>query len=80
MGTYVEPSDVKDTRVSTRVRTRKLDRSVAHSRMKRGDLRKVNKHDYNTYRTFTGMVVQERNRSYFSSHWRDVANEELNNM
>lgn len=80
MGTYVEPSDVKDNRVSTRVRTRKLDRSVAHNRMKRGDLRKVNKHDYNTYRTFTGMIVQERNGSYFSSHWREVANEELNNM
>lgn len=67
-------------RVPTRVRCRKLDRSVAHARMKRADLRHVNKHDYNNYITLSGMTVQERLNSYFAEHWRDVANEEMINM
>ena len=70
----------KYRRVPTQVHTRKLDRLVAHNVMDENGYKHVNKHDYNTYRTFTGMVVQERNGSYFSSRWRDVANEELNNM
>lgn len=66
--------------VPTRVRTRKLDRSVAHARMKRAELRHVNKHDYNRYITLSGMTMQERLNSYFSDHWREVANEEMVNM
>ena len=67
-------------RVFERVRTRKLDRSVAHARMKKAGLEKVNKHDYHTYQTMTGMLMQRRIDSYFSSHWKEVADKEMNNM
>ena len=60
------------TRVPTQIRTRKIDRSVAHHNMKRAGLTRVNKHDYTTYRTFTGMVMEQRVDSYFASHWRDT--------
>lgn len=70
----------KSIRVPTRVHTRKLDRSVAHARMKKAGLSHVNRHDYHTYQTMTGMTVQQRMDSYFSSHWREVANEEMKNM
>lgn len=70
----------KSRRVSEQVHTRWLDRLVAHSRMKRGGLKHVNKHDYSTYRTMTGMTVQERLDSYFSTHWRDVAYTRMANM
>ena len=66
--------------VPTRVRTRKLDRSVAHARMQKAKLQHVNRHDYNTYKTLSGMTMQDRLDSYFSTHWREVANEELTNM
>ena len=58
-----------------RVRTRKLDRLVAHARMKKADLRHVNKHDYSG-----PMYMRNRLDSYFSTHWREVANEEFVNM
>lgn len=70
----------KCKRVSTRVRTRKLDRLVAHARMKRGELRNVNKHDYTEYVTPTNVRVQQRLDSYFATHWREVADAELTNM
>lgn len=63
-----------------RVHTRKLDRGVAHARMKKADMRRVNQHDYVTRRSLTGMIVQERMGSYFSKHWREVADEDLKNM
>ena len=66
--------------VPTRVRTRKLDRSVAHARMQKAKLQHVNRHDYSTYKTLSGMTMQDRLDSYFSNHWREVANEELTNM
>lgn len=63
-------------RVSTRVRNRKLDRLVAHARMKKIGLKHVNKHDYNEYITpTTGMRVQQRLDSYFAGHWRKFAGE-----
>lgn len=61
-------------RVPTQIHTRKLDRSVAHRNMKRAGLRKVNKHDYATYKTMTGMIMEERIDSYFAKHWRDTVN------
>lgn len=84
MGTYVErrkrKPEAPEGRVFERVHTRKLDRSVAHARMEKADLKHVNKHDYHTYQTMTGMTVQERMDSYFSSHWREVANQEMVDM
>lgn len=62
----------KSIRVPTQVHTRKLDRLVAHKNMERAGLRRVNKHDYATYRSMTGMLVQERIDSYFSQHWRET--------
>ena len=58
-------------RMPTQVHTRKLDRAVAHKRMERAGLRGVNDHT-----TSTGFKVD----SYFSNHWREVANEEMKNM
>lgn len=62
------------TRVSTQIHTRKLDRSVAHRNMERAGIRQVNRHDYATYQTMTGMTVQEYIPSYFAKHWRDTVN------
>ena len=59
-------------RVPTQVHTRKLDRLVAHKNMERAGLRRVNKHDYVTYKTATGMTMQEYQRSYFAKNWRDT--------
>lgn len=61
-------------RVPTQIHTRKLDRSVAHKNMERAKLRRVNKHDYVTYYSMTGMPMQERVDSYFAKHWRDTVN------
>lgn len=55
----------------TQIRTRKLDRLVAHTNMKRVGLSKVNKHDYNNYKTMSGMIMQEYIPSYFARHWRE---------
>lgn len=46
-------------RVSTVVHTRKLDRSVAHAKMKKAGLSGVNKH-------------HGRGTSFFSGHWREA--------
>jgi len=70
----------RSRRVSEQVHTRWLDRSVAHARMEKAGLKQVNKHDYNTYINPFGMVVQERIGSYFSTHWREIANTEMKNM
>lgn len=59
-------------RVPTQVHTRKLDRLVAHHNMEIAELKHVNKHDYATYRSMTGMIVQEYQPSYFARHWRDT--------
>lgn len=64
----------KSIRVPTQIHCRWLDRLVAHNNMKRAGLRHVNKHDYSTYTTFTGMKVSERLDSYFSEHWRETVN------
>ena len=61
-------------RFPTQVHTRKLDRSVAHRNMERVGLKRVNKHDYVTYKTMTGMIMQERVDSYFAKHWRETVN------
>ena len=61
--------------VPTRVHTRKIDRMVAHNVMKENNYKKVNKHDYNTYRTMSGMTIQERIGSFFSTHWKSAAND-----
>jgi len=58
-------------RVFTQIHTRKLDRSVAHRNMERSHIRHVNRHDYSTYKTMSGMTVQEYIPSYFARHWRD---------
>lgn len=60
-------------RVPTQVHTRKLDRMVAHNVMEKNGYKQVNKHDYNTYRTMSGMTVQERIGSFFSKNWRSAA-------
>ena len=65
---------MKTTRVPTQIHTRYLDRLVAHRNMKRAGLRRVNKHDYATYQTITGMTMQEYIPSYFSNHWRETVN------
>ena len=64
----------KVVRVPTQIHCRWLDRRVAHTNMKKAGIRHINKHDYTTYRTFTGMTVQERLDSYFARHWRDTVN------
>lgn len=58
-------------RVSTQIHTRKLDRLVAHRNMERAGIKHVNKHDYATYKTMSGMTMQERIGSYFATHWKD---------
>ena len=63
---------IEVTRVPTQIHTRKLDRLVAHKNMERAKLRRVNKHDYATYYTMTGMPVSVRVDSYFAKHWRDT--------
>lgn len=80
MGMYATAPRAPENREFERVRTRKLDRSVAHERMKKAKMQHVNKHDYSTYTTMTGMTVSERLDSYFSQHWREVANEEMKDM
>lgn len=60
-------------RVPTQVHTRKLDRMVAHNVIHENGYKKINKHDYNTYRTMSGMTVQERIGSFFSKNWRSAA-------
>ena len=67
-------------RVSTQVHTRKLDRLVDHARMKKADLKHVNRHDYSVYKNPFGMTVQQYIGSYFSKHWREVAYTEMKNM
>lgn len=62
----------KSIRVPTQIRCRWLDRLVAHTNMKRAGLQHVNKHDYSTYKSMTGMTVMEYQPSYFSRHWRDT--------
>ena len=71
MGMYVAPPKPSKGRVFARVRTRKLDRSVAHARMKRAKLEQVNKHEN---------FLRQKIDSYFSKHWREVANKEMKNM
>lgn len=61
-------------RVPTQMHTRKLDRLVAHHNMEIAQLKSVNKHDYATYRSMTGMIVQEYQPSYFAKHWRETVN------
>lgn len=64
----------KSVRIATQIHCRWLDRLVAHRNMKRAGLRKVNKHDYVTYQSMTGMTIKEYQPSYFSMHWRDTVN------
>ena len=61
-------------RVPTQVHTRKVDRMVAHNVMDENGYKHINKHDYNTYRTMSGMIVQERVPSLFAKNWRSAAN------
>lgn len=61
--------------VPTRVHTRKIDRMVAHNVMKENGYKQVNKHDYNTYITPSGMRIQQRIGSFFSTHWISAAND-----
>ena len=49
---------MKQKRVSTQVHTRKLDRSVAHAKMKKAGLVRVNDH--------------RGGNSFFSAHWREA--------
>ena len=80
MGNFELTPKAPKNRVFKQVHTRKLDRSVAHARMKNLGHQKVNKHDYATYQTMTGMIVQERIGSYFSRNWRDFSHRVYNNM
>jgi len=72
MGMYVAQPKAPKKRVFEQVHTRKLDRLVAHHNMEIADLKHVNKHDYVTYQTMTGMLVQEYQPSYFARHWRET--------
>lgn len=71
---------MKEKRVSTRVHTRKLDRSVAHKRMEKLGRKKVNKHDNITYKNPFGATITEREGSYFSKHWREMSERNYANM
>lgn len=75
MGMHVVKPQPPEGRVFERVHTRKLDRAVAHARMKKADLKHVNKHDY-----YGPMWERTRVGSYFSTHWREVANQEMLSM
>lgn len=60
---------MKQSRSPIQVRTRKLDRLVAHKNMERAGLKRVNKHDYSG-----PLFGRQRIDSYFSQHWRDTVN------
>lgn len=75
MGLYVATPKPPEGRVFERVHTRKLDRFVAHERMKKAKMQHVNKHDYSG-----PAYLRTRVGSYFSTHWREVANQEMKNM
>lgn len=75
MGMYATKPMAPENREFERVRTRKLDRGVAHERMKKAKMQHVNRHDY-----YGPLYMRTRLDSYFSQHWREVANEELKDM
>ena len=60
---------MKQDRTPVQIRTRKLDRLVAHKNMERAGLKRVNKHDYSG-----PLFERQRIDSYFSQHWRDTVN------
>lgn len=60
---------MKQDRKPVQIRTRKLDRLVAHKNMERAGLKRVNKHDYSG-----PLFERQRIDSYFSQHWRDTVN------
>lgn len=60
---------MSQTRISTQVHTRRLDRAVAHKNMERAGLRRVNKHDYSG-----PLWMRQRLDSYFAKNWRDTVN------
>ena len=60
---------MKQNRESTQVHTRKIDRAVSHTNMKRAKLRRVNKHSHSG-----PQYMRTRIDSYFAKHWRDTIN------
>lgn len=55
------------------IHTRKIDRAVAHKRMKDDGIEHINKKSYTAYTTISGAVYQKVEPSYFAKHWRAYA-------
>ena len=64
---------MKDTREYERIHTRKIDRSVAHARMKREGVVHPNKSEHMRYMTITGATMYKIEPSYFAKNWRAYA-------
>ena len=61
---------MKDIREHERIRTRKIDRLVAHKRMKDEGVAHMNRSTRGTYTTISGAVMQVVEPSYFAKNWR----------
>lgn len=60
-----------NTRIPTRVHTRKLDRSVARASMKKAGFRQINKSVRFESISPTGCKYIETRPSYFAENWRN---------
>ena len=61
---------MKDIREHERIHTRKIDRAVAHKRMKDEGIAHMNRSERGTYMTVSGAVMQKVEPSYFAKNWR----------
>ena len=64
---------MKNTRDHERIHTRKIDRSVAHAKMKTNGIQHINKSKRMKYTTVTGATLYEIEPSYFAKNWRAYA-------
>ena len=64
---------MKDNREAVRVHTRKIDRSVAHHKMKEAGIEHINRHDHHLEVTVTGATRDVIEPSYFAKNWRAYA-------
>lgn len=66
---------MKNIREHERVHTRKIDRAVAHAKMKKEGIAHPNKSEHMRYQTFTGATMTKVEPSYFAKNWRAYAND-----
>ena len=63
-------TDKETGREHKRVHTRKIDRAVAHARMKAEGIPHINKSEYTKYMSITGAMIYKNEPSLFSKHWK----------